>query len=90
MIQTSTLRPRQWLASALVGLLLVGLLPAVQAGEFKSDNPLNQPGKIYWCPNRAADKRITATPDAGCTALYDAERDEKSPPHSTKTSATMP
>ena len=48
-----------------------------QAGEFRSDNPLNQPGKIYWCPNRAADKRITTTPDAGCTALYDAERDEK-------------
>ncbi|HNI18249.1 MAG TPA: hypothetical protein PLS35_06030 [Nitrospira sp.] len=79
MIQTSTLHPRHWLASALIGLLLVGLLPAVQAGEFKSDNPLNQPGKIYWCPNRAADKRITATPDAGCTALYDAERDEKKP-----------
>ena len=62
-----------------MGLLLLSLLPAAQAGEFRPDNPLNQPGKIYWCPNRTADKRITATPDAGCSPLYDAERDEKKP-----------
>ncbi len=67
------------LAVLLAALFLIGLLPAAQAGEFKSDNPLNQPGKIYWCPNRTADKRITATPDAGCSPLYDAERDEKKP-----------
>ena len=74
---TNVRHSRHSFASLFMGLLLVGFLPAAQAGEFRSDNPLNQPGKIYWCPNRAADKRITATPDAGCTALYDAERDEK-------------
>lgn len=67
------------LAPLLAALFLLGLLPAAQAGEFRPDNPLNQPGKIYWCPNRTADKRITATPDAGCTALYDEERDAKKP-----------
>ena len=67
------------LAPLLTALFLVGLLPTAQAGEFRPDNPLNQPGKIYWCPNRTADKRITATPDAGCTPLYDAERDAKKP-----------
>lgn len=48
---------------------------AVEAGEFRSDNPLNKPGKIYWCPNRTADKQISATPDPGCTPLYDPDRD---------------
>jgi len=61
----------------LIGLVALGLSPSAGAGEFRSDNPLNQPGKIYWCPNRTADKRITATPEAGCTPLYDAERDTK-------------
>lgn len=63
----------------LSGLLVVAPAPAVRAGEFRTDNPLNQPAKIYWCPNRKADKQITATPDPGCTALYDAERDAKKP-----------
>ena len=76
---TIPLHPRHPLISVFTGLLLLGVLPAAQAGEFRSDNPLNQPGKIYWCPDRTADKRITATPDAGCIALYDAERDEKKP-----------
>ncbi|MBS0169068.1 MAG: hypothetical protein JSR62_01830 [Nitrospira sp.] len=61
----------------LLGLTLLAFSPAAQAGEFRTDNPLNQPGKIYWCPNRTADKRITATPEPGCTALYDADRDDK-------------
>ncbi|MBI4002973.1 MAG: hypothetical protein HY348_14480 [Nitrospira defluvii] len=63
----------------LTSLLVVAPWPAARAGEFRTDNPLNQPGKIYWCPNRKADKQITATPDTGCTALYDAERDSKKP-----------
>jgi len=63
----------------LSSLLLMAPGPAVRAGEFRTDNPLNQPAKIYWCPNRKADKQITATPDPGCTALYDAERDAKKP-----------
>jgi hypothetical protein len=63
----------------LLGILIVAPTPAVRAGEFRTDNPLNQPAKIYWCPNRKADKQITATPDPGCTALYDAERDAKKP-----------
>ncbi len=78
-MSTTIQRTHPLLASALTVLFLMGLLPEAQAGEFRSDNPLNQPGKIYWCQNRTADKRITATPDAGCTALYDAERDEKKP-----------
>jgi hypothetical protein len=49
------------------------------AGEFLPNNPLNQPGKIYWCPDRTPDKQISATPDAGCATLYDAERDRKQP-----------
>lgn len=69
--------PQRAVAPLLIGLLVLSLSPAVQAGEFRTDNPLNQPGKIYWCPNRTADKQISATPDAGCTALYDAERDSK-------------
>lgn len=66
--------------ATLLGSLLV-MTPAspVGAGEFRTDNPLNQPAKIYWCPNRQADKQITATPEAGCTALYDADRDGKKP-----------
>ena len=76
---TIALHPRYSFASVFTGLVLLTLLPPAQAGEFRSDNPLNQPGKIYWCPGRTADKRITATPDAGCTPLYDAERDEKKP-----------
>ncbi|MBA5875661.1 MAG: hypothetical protein GDA66_14075 [Nitrospira sp. CR1.2] len=67
------------LTPLLAGLLLLGPLPSVQAGEFRTDNPLNRPGKIYWCPDRTADKRITATPEAGCTALYDEDRDAKKP-----------
>ncbi len=78
-MHTIPLQLRHPLATLLAGLLLLSLLPAAQAGEFRSDNPLNRPGKIYWCPNRTADKRIAATPDAGCSPLYDAERDEKKP-----------
>ena len=63
----------------LSSLLLMAPGSAVRAAEFRTDNPLNQPAKIYWCPNRKADKQITATPDTGCTALYDAERDAKKP-----------
>lgn len=63
----------------LISLLVVAPWPAARAGEFRTDNPLNQPGKIYWCPNRRADKQITATPDTGCAPLYDAERDAKKP-----------
>lgn len=80
MIQPITLQPRHSIAAALIALLLLDLLPEVRAGEFKSDNPLNQPGTIYWCPNRTADKRMTATPDPGCTALYDAKRDGRKTP----------
>ncbi|MDR4480115.1 MAG: hypothetical protein R3B37_10295 [Nitrospira sp.] len=78
-MHTSSIHHPRSLTPLLAGLLLVGLLPSTQAGEFRPDNPLNQPGKIYWCPNRTADKRITTTPDAGCTPLYDAERDAKKP-----------
>ncbi len=63
----------------LIGLVVADPWAAVQAGEFRSDNPLNQPGKIYWCPNRRTDKQITATPDIGCAPLYDAERDARKP-----------
>ena len=63
----------------LSSLLVMAPAPAIPAGEFRTDNPLNQPAKIYWCPNRKPDKRITATLDSGCTALYDAERDAKKP-----------
>lgn len=69
--------PPRTAALSIISLLVLNLSPVVQAGEFRTDNPLNQPGKIYWCQNRTADKRISATPDAGCTALYDAERDSK-------------
>ncbi len=74
---TLAIRSRHRRCPLLLGLAVVALSPAVQAGEFRSDNPLNLPGKIYWCPNRTADKRITATPEAGCTPLYDADRDAK-------------
>ena len=74
---TLAIRPRDRRCALLLGLALLALSPTVQAGEFRSDNPLNQPGKIYWCPNRTADKRITATPETGCTPLYDADRDAK-------------
>jgi len=67
------------LSPLFIGLLLLSPLSATHAGEFRADNPLNQPGKIYWCPNRTADKQITATPDPGCTPLYDAKRDSKKP-----------
>ena len=66
-------------ATLLTSLLIVAPWPIARAGEFRTDNPLNQPGKIYWCPNRRADKQITATPDNGCSPLYDAERDAKKP-----------
>jgi hypothetical protein len=80
-IINSTMRPiRLYPCRPLfTGLLLLGVLHAAQAGEFRTDNPLNQPGKIYWCPNRTTDKQISATPDAGCTPLYDAERDTRKP-----------
>lgn len=72
--------PHQSVLSPLfIGLLLLSPLSDIQAGEFRADNPLNQPGKIYWCSNRTADKQITATPDPGCTPLYDADRDTKTP-----------
>ena len=71
---------RQFGSGLLLGCALA-IAPAsfASAGEFRTDNPLNRPAKIYWCPNRKADKQITATPDPGCTALYDAERDGKKP-----------
>lgn len=69
--------PRHRSLQLLIGLVVLGLSPSAGSGEFRTDNPLNQPGKIYWCPDRTADKRITAAPEAGCTPLYDAERDTK-------------
>ena len=79
MMHTTLLHHPRSRTPLLAALLLLGLLPSALAGEFRTDNPLNRPGKIYWCPDRTADKRITATPDAGCTALYDEERDAKKP-----------
>ena len=63
----------------LLSLLMIASALVVRAGEFRMDNPLNQPAKIYWCPNHKVDKQITATPDPGCTPLYDAERDAQGP-----------
>ena len=71
---------RQVCAGLFVASLLpLGSEPLGRAGEFRTDNPLNRPAKIYWCPDRKADRQITATADPGCTALYDPERDPKKP-----------
>lgn len=67
------------LATLFIGWQLIDRPLAAHSGEFRSNNPLNQPGKIYWCPDRTPDKQISATPDGDCAALYDAERDRKKP-----------
>jgi len=74
-----TFVPQFGLGVFFVNLLTFAPATIVGAGEFRTDNPLNRPAKIYWCPEQKADKQITATPDPGCTALYDAERDAKKP-----------
>lgn len=63
----------------LIGWYLLHQPLVGHAGEFRSNNPLNQPGKVYWCPDRTSDKQISATADGDCAALYDAERDRKKP-----------
>ncbi|MFO0766996.1 MAG: hypothetical protein U0231_09435 [Nitrospiraceae bacterium] len=60
----------------LIGWYLLHQPLVGHAGEFRSNNPLNQPGKVYWCPDRTSDK-ISATADGDC-AVHDAERDRKS------------
>ncbi|MCC2640818.1 MAG: exported protein of unknown function [Nitrospira sp.] len=67
------------LSPLFITVVLLNPTSAPRAGEFRLDNPLNPPGKIYWCPNRTADKQITATPDSGCSALYDAQHDSRIP-----------
>jgi hypothetical protein len=79
MMPTRYMYPLKTGVRLLTCLLILAPWPAAQAAEFKMDNPLNQPGKIYWCPNRGADKQIAATPDSGCSPLYDVERDAKKP-----------
>ncbi|HET9961682.1 MAG TPA: hypothetical protein VFQ34_05070 [Nitrospiraceae bacterium] len=76
-------RPFLLRVAAVALAIIVAQVPAnpsvALAAEFRPNNPLNQPGKIYWCPGRTPDKQISATPDADCAALYDAERDGKKP-----------
>lgn len=78
-MNTTSIPPLSAGVTLLTGLLIATLGPSAQAGEFRTDNPLNQPGQIYWCPNRKTDKQISATSDPGCVPLYDAERDSNKP-----------
>lgn len=79
MMMTTFMQRTLLLSMLLIGLSVTGGFHPANAGEFRSDNPLNQPGKIYWCPGRTPDKQISAAPDGDCAALYDAERDRKKP-----------
>src|SRR5206468_201027 len=61
------LRTSRW-TLALAMLALVS--PSVtDATELRSNNPLNPPAPIYWCPKRTPDQQYSTTQAPGCTPL---------------------
>ena len=57
----------QIIACLTVQLLLVET--SLEAKELNQKNPVNTPGKIYWCPQRTEDQQFTASPESGCSPL---------------------
>src|SRR5437762_3374217 len=51
-------------------LILVMTSPTL-AKELNPKNPMNAPGKLYWCPNKTADQQYSSTPMPGCSPLVD-------------------
>ena len=61
----------QWSwALANVGLVLVCPLIS-SAAEVNSNNPLNPPAPVYWCPNKNPDQQYKTIPEQGCVPLVD-------------------
>src|SRR5437016_7591063 len=61
------LRTSRW---TLVLAMLALMSPsATDATELRSNNPLNPPAPIYWCPKRTPDQQYSTTQAPGCTPL---------------------
>ncbi|HMS84928.1 MAG TPA: hypothetical protein PKD12_14875 [Nitrospira sp.] len=41
------------------------------AKDFNSDNPLNPPAPVFWCPGKTPDQQISTGKSSGCKPLYD-------------------
>lgn len=65
----------QWGWSLALAAMVLTSPEASSAAEFKSNNPLNAPAPIYWCPNRTPDQQIVTVPGPGCRSIYNAEKD---------------
>ncbi|MGH7236031.1 MAG: hypothetical protein ACREIO_06585, partial [Nitrospiraceae bacterium] len=60
--------PTSWWTLALAMLALASP-SATDATELRSNNPLNPPAPIYWCPKRTPDQQYSTTRAPGCTPL---------------------
>src|SRR5881409_1331743 len=61
------LRTSRWTLA--LAMLALGSPSATDATELRSNNPLNPPGLIYWCPNRTPDQQYAAAPAPGCAPI---------------------
>ena len=58
-----------WPWTLALAMLALANPAATDATELRSNNPLNPPGPIYWCPKRTPDQQYSTTRAPGCTPL---------------------
>lgn len=65
---TATERARFRLLPWAFGLAMLAMASPVptSAAELRSDNPLNPPGPVFWCPKRTPDQQYSTTRGPGC------------------------
>jgi len=68
------LHTRRWTLA--LAMLALASPSATDATELRSNNPLNPPAPIYWCPKRTPDQQYSTTRAPGCTPLV-SEADKK-------------
>ena len=55
-----------WPWTFALAMLAMASPTATEATELRSDNPLNPPAPIYWCPKRTPDQQYSTTRAPGC------------------------
>lgn len=55
-----------WPWTLALAMLATASPAPTDAAELRSDNPLNPPAMIYWCPNRTPDQQYSTTQAPGC------------------------
>jgi len=73
-VEKMPLPTSRWILA--LAMLALGIPSAADAAELRSNNPLNPPAPIYWCPKRTPDQQYSTTRAPSCVPLV-SEADKK-------------